>query len=275
MILTNSTGALGSGPYLYTGTGNAELNRYLWLINSPDSQSASGLKVGGVLISDSYAFANPGKNDLVVKGNIGIGKALPDAKLHISKGPSWTSANWGKSLKLDNMSAIEFDATENGTGDRFGIGGTTSGRAMYFFTTDANNENLNYRMILSHNGNIGMGAGPDDMHKLLVNGTIKAKEVKVTLSGWSDYVFDDEYRLKSLQEVEKYIQDNKHLPDVPSALEVEKEGVNIGEMEAILLKKIEELTLYMIELKKENQILQTSQTTLQNQINQLQKSATH
>lgn len=271
MILANGD---GGGPMLFTGTGTQELYRYLRLIDSPNYGAASGLKAGGILVSDSYAYANPGKNDLIVKGNTGIGTAVPDAKLHVFRGPMWTAAGWYKSLKLENASAIEFNATENGAGDKFGIGATTSGRSLFFFTTDANNGNLTYQMILNNNGNLGIGASPDATHKLSVNGMIRAKEVKVTLSGWADYVFDDEYKLKSLQEVENYIKQNKHLPDVPSAAQVEKEGVNVGEMEAILLKKIEELTLYMIELKKENQVLQTSQTALQNQINQLQKSAT-
>ena len=87
----------GSHAYLYTGTGKKELNRYLGLLNSPDSASASGLKVGGVLISDSFAYANPGKNDLVVKGKIGVGTASPAAKLHIA----------GK-LKLDIGEGLEF-----------------------------------------------------------------------------------------------------------------------------------------------------------------------
>jgi hypothetical protein len=67
----------GTSPVLYTGTGNSEQNRYLQLINSPAFTSASGLKAGGILIADGYDFANPGKNDLIVKGNVGIGTPLP------------------------------------------------------------------------------------------------------------------------------------------------------------------------------------------------------
>ncbi|MEG1555472.1 MAG: hypothetical protein RR356_01955 [Bacteroidales bacterium] len=82
------------------------------------------------------------------------------------------------------------------------------------------------------------------------NGTLKAKEILVTLSNWPDYVFNKEYRLMTLKETEEYIQKNGHLPNVPSASEVEKEGIQLGEMNAILLQKIEELTLYVIELEK-------------------------
>src|SRR5439155_20192799 len=73
----------GSSPGLFTGTGNAELNRYLALLNSPTSPSASGLKAGGILVSDSYSLANPGKNDLIVKGNVGIGMVSPSSKLAV------------------------------------------------------------------------------------------------------------------------------------------------------------------------------------------------
>jgi hypothetical protein len=101
-------------------------------------------------------------------------------------------------------------------------------------------------------GNVGIGTITPSS-KLSVNGKITCKEVEVTLSGWSDFVFADDYNLKSLDEVEAYIKENKHLPDVPSEKEVLEEGVNVGEMNSILLRKIEELTLYMIELKKENE----------------------
>ncbi len=97
--------------------------------------------------------------------------------------------------------------------------------------------------------------------KLHVNGKIRAKEIVVE-TGWADYVFEPNYKLASLEEVEKFIKKNKHLPDVLPAAAVEQHGVSVGEMEATLLRKIEELTLYMIQLKKQNDLLQQ-------QINQL------
>jgi hypothetical protein len=85
-----------------------------------------------------------------------------------------------------------------------------------------------------------------------VNGSIKAKKLTITQTSWPDYVFDSSYTLRSLIEVEKFIQHNKHLPEMPSAKEVEEKGINLGDNQTLLLKKIEELTLYMIDLKKEN-----------------------
>lgn len=83
------------------------------------------------------------------------------------------------------------------------------------------------------------------------NGKIWTNEIEVSTDSWSDYVFENDYLLLPINEVEDFINKNKHLPGVPSEKEVIEEGINLGEMDAILLKKIEELTLYVIELKKE------------------------
>ena len=83
------------------------------------------------------------------------------------------------------------------------------------------------------------------------DGSLKVKDLKVTLTGWSDFVFDDGYRLMPLGEVERYIDANRHLPEVPSAQEVEENGVDVGEMNKLLLQKVEELTLYIIDLQKQ------------------------
>jgi hypothetical protein len=101
-------------------------------------------------------------------------------------------------------------------------------------------------------GNVGIGtATPNE--KLSVNGKIRAHEIKVELSGWSDFVFAKDYALPTLQETEKHIKDKGHLPGIPSAAEVEKNGIELGDMNKKLLQKIEELTLYMIEKDKEVQ----------------------
>ncbi|MFC2138003.1 hypothetical protein ACFLTE_07500 [Bacteroidota bacterium] len=82
------------------------------------------------------------------------------------------------------------------------------------------------------------------------NGKIFAEEIEVVVDVFADYVFEDNYELKPLHEVEKYITDNKHLPNVPSEAEVKEKGLNLGDMDVILLQKIEELTLYTIEQQK-------------------------
>lgn len=99
------------------------------------------------------------------------------------------------------------------------------------------------------NGTAGIGTSPDPAYKLAVNGNIRAKEIIVE-TGWADFVFEKDYHLPSLSEVEMHILENGHLKDIPSAATVEKEGVNLGNISARLLQKIEELTLYSIEMEK-------------------------
>ncbi|NAY93419.1 hypothetical protein GTQ34_16025 [Muricauda sp. JGD-17] len=99
-----------------------------------------------------------------------------------------------------------------------------------------------YSMFLNGiNGNLG------------IRGKLTANEVKVKLGGWADYVFEEDHDLPTLEEVEKYIQEKGHLINIPSAKEVEENGIHLGEMNKLLLEKVEELTLYVINLKKENQ----------------------
>ncbi|MDM8522090.1 hypothetical protein QUF80_01860 [Desulfococcaceae bacterium HSG8] len=116
--------------------------------------------------------------------------------------------------------------------------------------------------VTNSDGNVGIGE-TNPQSKLAVNGTVTAKEVIVSTTGWSDYVLKDDYNLMPLNELEQDIKKNGHLPDIPSAEEVKKNGVSVGEMQAKLLQKVEELTLYMIELKKENEVLKQQVASLQ------------
>lgn len=95
-------------------------------------------------------------------------------------------------------------------------------------------------------GNLGVGTANPDA-KLTVNGTIHTKEVKVDANGWPDYVFNPTYNLPDLRTVRLYIDKNHHLPDMPSAKDIDEHGVNLGEMVKVQTKKIEELTLYLLE----------------------------
>ena len=105
--------------------------------------------------------------------------------------------------------------------------------------------------IVISSGNVGIGTDDAKGYKLAVNGDAMFTKVKVKSYGsWPDYVFDEQYKLQNLAELETYVRKNKHLPEVPSAQEVEREGVNLGDNQAILLKKIEELTLHLIEMNQ-------------------------
>tara|TARA_B110000908_G_C10126573_1_gene390174 strand:- start:217 stop:954 length:738 start_codon:yes stop_codon:yes gene_type:complete len=101
-------------------------------------------------------------------------------------------------------------------------------------------------------GNVGIGTADTKGFKLGVHGKIAAEEVKVALyNNWADFVFEKEYKLPTLKEVESHIKENGHLKDIPSAKEVAKNGIYLGEMNSKLLQKIEELTLYTIQQQKE------------------------
>lgn len=103
-------------------------------------------------------------------------------------------------------------------------------------------------------GNVGLGVSPLSTYKLAIAGKAIAEEVVVqSKSLWPDYVFEEHYQLQPLSDLEAFFKKHKHLPDVPTATEVAQNGLKLGEMDALLLKKIEELTLYVIELKKENE----------------------
>ena len=124
------------------------------------------------------------------------------------------------------------------------------------------------RMRIDHQGNIGIGTTQPDQ-KLTVKGKIHAEEVIVDLNvPGPDYVFEDDYPLPPLSEVEQHIKQNKHLPGIPTAQEVAENGMSLGEMQTKLLEKIEELTLYVIELKKENEVLENKVARLEEKYNE-------
>lgn len=136
--------------------------------------------------------------------------------------------------------------------------------------------------IKGNNGNLGIGTN-DPQYKLDVIGKssftdnmkvdakIEAKEVKVTLTPTADFVFETDYNLPKLEDVEKHIKEKKHLPEIVSAKVMEKEGVNIGEFQIKLLQKIEELTLYSIDQNKKIKQLQEENKVLQSQSKEIEE----
>jgi hypothetical protein len=157
-------------------------------------------------------------------GNVGIGTVSPDSKLSVNGTTRLGGGiDYSSTTVLSVASgAIGFDAP-GVSGGRFFISGST--------------------------GNVGIGTVSPDS-KLSVNGTIHSTAVRVDLTGFPDYVFKPRYLLPPLSFVEAYINKHQHLPEVPSEQEVIKNGLDLGEMNKLLVKKVEELTLYLIEKDK-------------------------
>jgi hypothetical protein len=134
-------------------------------------------------------------------------------------------------------------------------------------TTDGEED---IKMTIDVNGNVGIGSKSPDA-KLTVNGDIHAKEVRVDVNiPAPDYVFEADYTLMPLSVLGKYLKENKHLPEVPAGKELEEKGVNVSEMSMLLLKKVEELTLYMLELRKENELTKSENEQLKLRVEALE-----
>ncbi len=176
-------------------------------------------------------------------GNVGIANTTPWARLHI-KGNGTQPALYldGVSRDISYMGNLQI-GTWNGT-------------------------TWTERMRILSNGNVGIGCA-DPQVKLAVNGTIKATELDITTAPCSDFVFETGYKLMDLNTLEKFVANNKHLPDVPSAKEFEENGYRVGEMDDLLLRKIEELTLYIINQQKELINQQNEIVKQQNEIEEL------
>lgn len=168
------------------------------------------------------------------------------------------------------------DADNSTLGKGIYFGSLNSGEAIGSNRSAANDnhEGLDFwtngskRFSIKNDGKIRVGASTlntPGTYKLYVEGGILTEKVRVAVkntANWADYVFAPDYHLRPLAEVEKFVQENRHLPGVPSAEEVVKEGVGLAEMDAKLLEKIEELTLYLIDLKKEVDALKAENASL-------------
>jgi hypothetical protein len=213
-------------------------------------------------------WVNSGNNILNTNtGNVGIGTLGPVYKLDINKTGAGSAVNVsGQAIGTRNDTGIDFSAT-NGTLVNYakiglqvstGSPGHETG-GFTFFTI--NNGVIAEKMFLDGSGNLGIGTTDAKGYKLAINGSAVANALTVKMFPWADYVFKKDYRLPSLQAVKTYIDQNQHLPEMPSEQEIAKDGLNLGEMNKLLVKKVEELTLYLIE----NQgLIQKQQTQIDN-----------
>lgn len=186
-------------------------------------------------------------------GNVGLGTANPNQKLHVNG-----------MVKLEGSSPLEFNTGNEGGG----IGAVMAfDTATSVFSIQAIHQGVAYLPVTlnPYGGNVGIGTA-NPQYRLAVNGVIGAKDVIVTNALWSDYVFHPGYRLQPLSEVSAYINDHGHLPEIPSEAEVKEKGVNVGEMQAKLLAKVEELTLHLIQQDKDNRELRNRLTELENRL---------
>jgi NOL1/NOP2/fmu family ribosome biogenesis protein len=165
---------------------------------------------------------------------------------------SWVSKN---STGFQGMayigSSLEGDATGNAA-------------ARLIFATSNGTSAPTAKMTISKDGNVSIGTDNPQGYRLAVAGSMIAESVKVKLQGaWPDFVFAKDYALPPIAETEEHIRENGHLPGIPSAAEVAKNGIELGEMNKKLLQKIEELTLYLIEQNKRIQKLTEKVETLE------------
>ena len=201
------------------------------LDNTGTNKQNIGLWVNTLNASYNYAA-------IFENGNVGIGTTVPGAKLQIVNQAQNSNGN---TLILGPGGGAQL---------RLGYNTTYSWIQAHGSKPLHINELGNNTILNLSGGNVGIGTTEIGTHKLAVEGTIGAREIKVEADTWSDFVFNDNYKLKALEEVESFIEENNHLPDVPSEKEVLEKGIALGEMKAKLLQKIEELTLYVIDINK-------------------------
>lgn len=135
---------------------------------------------------------------------------------------------------------------------------------LLFSISNLGDLNLNGRIVVNSTNNnpFVIQNGTEKLVQIESDGLLRARRVKIDQDSWSDYVFEDNFILMSLSEVEKYISKNKRLPDMPSTQEVQTNGVDLAEMNSLLLKKIEELMLYTIDQQKEIDLLKNEMLLL-------------
>ena len=217
----------------------------------------------GIRVGDHYGFEF-GRDDFSINlfaidklGRVGIGTSSPGLPLEVRSAtlqPNIRLSNPTALYDRDNGSAIEFTSNIGlakiiGVDERASSGSAYRGGLLFKLRlhTDGPDNGYYERMRITSAGFVGIGTSNPDA-KLTVNGDIHAEEVRVDLNmPGPDYVFEEDYDLPTLESLQNYIRENKHLPEVPSAGEMEANGIDLGVMNMLLLKKVEELTLYLIQ----------------------------
>jgi len=232
----------GAAIKMYGGTTNLSYIQFYKNITTPTAMGYIGFHP-----TQDYAVIQSGIAVSVNSTGMGVGTVSPETRLHV---PFGTDAglpgtnNGFLMLGQGTSSNIVLDNNE--------IMARNNGAASGLYLQ---NDAGNIYMCGDGLGAVGIGVNTGNIpagYMLAVDGKIISEELKVQLSGnWPDYVFADHYHLKPLKEVEKYIATHKHLPNIPSASEVEKNGIEIGDMQKRLMEKIEELTLYILDLQKQ------------------------
>lgn len=193
-------------------------------------------------------------------GNVGIGVINPNSKLHVLV----KTPQDGITVENDTYGQSQIKLHTNHNGGRswvlasLSVNNPQGAGNFTIYDENAPGGGADRLFIAGATGNVGIGTIQPGTFKLAVEGKLGAREILVTLQNpWPDYVFEREYDLLKLEDLEKYIYKNKHLPNIPTAKEMQNEnyGLDLGKMQALQMEKIEELTLYVIELKNEIEVL--------------------
>jgi len=231
-----------TGFYFNSGTGLTQENNNKVTLNG-------ALQVNSTAGASSY----------IASGNVGIGTTSPITKMDV-RGSIIAGTT---DLAIGSIGSFLQIQQGAGTGNTFSsIGAYSNG-----------GNNWNNLIFQSGGGNvlIGQTTQANSAYKLDVWGSARASKMVVNATG-ADFVFEPTYKLPALSDIERYIRQNHHLSEIPSAAEMQKDGMDVGELNTKLLQKVEELTLYLIEKDKDNAAQKKINQTQQGEINQLKAS---